>query len=103
MKQQNERCVVIFSRREDGGRFRPSDWIERLSSSAARFGPDRRLRYNDWLHPLQVNGEKCLFVSTALQRHKPQLYADIMAFAAENRLQMEWEGCQEKLAWPDAA
>jgi hypothetical protein len=103
MKQMTESCVVIYSRREDGERFRPSDWIERLSSSAARFAADRRLRYDDALHPLLINGEKCLFVSTALQRRKPHLYAYILAFAAENRLQMEWDSCQQQPAWQDAA
>ena len=44
-------CWVIRSVREDGNRFRPSDWIERISASVAQFGPDRRLRYASSVHP----------------------------------------------------
>ncbi|MFO7594367.1 MAG: DUF3579 domain-containing protein [Pseudomonadota bacterium] len=98
MVKQAENCMVIHSVSEGGNRFRPSDWIERISASVARFGPDRRLRYNTQVHPVMINGEKCLFVSPELERSNPQLYHHIVAFAQTNRLQIEQEACRRKAA-----
>jgi hypothetical protein len=90
--------MLIHSVAEGGRRFRPSDWVERISSSVARFGADRRLRYHTLVHPVVLNGEKCLFVSADLERHDPQLYRHIMSFARNNRLQVEDGGCQRSAA-----
>lgn len=93
MDDAKQKCLVIHSVAEDGRRFRPSDWIERISSSVARFGFDRRLRYDDTVHPVVIGGEKCLFVSSRLREHAPQLYEHIVAFAAANHLLVEQENC----------
>lgn len=98
MKEYEPDCVVIHSVAEDGRRFRPSDWIERISAGMARFGTDRRLRYSDMLHPVMVGDEKCLFVSARLQQSRPQQYAHIMDFAASNHLWVEQEACQDNAA-----
>lgn len=98
MEMQTQSCMLIHSVSEGGGRFRPSDWIERISSSVARFGPDRRLRYSTLVHPVMSNGEKCLFVSAELEWNKPQLFRHIVAFAQNNRLRIEWGACQQKAA-----
>lgn len=98
MDVQANNCMLIHSVSEGGSRFRPSDWIERISSGVARFGPDRRLRYNRLVQPVMVNGEKCLFVSAELEWNNPQLYSHIVAFAQNNHLRIEWEACQLKAA-----
>ncbi|WP_455205974.1 DUF3579 domain-containing protein, partial [Kaarinaea lacus] len=36
--------LIIEGVRENGSKFRPSDWPERISSSMAGFGSDNRLR-----------------------------------------------------------
>ncbi len=90
-------CVVIHSIREDGQRFRPSDWIDRISSSVASFGSDRRLRYASLAHPKVINGERCLVVAGALADSQPGLYEYIVDFARSNRLIMEEEACAQGL------
>ena len=98
MCEQRQECLVIHSVTDEGRRFRPSDWIERISANLASFGPDRRLRYNELVHPLVIGGEKCLFVSTDLLQQSPQQFDDIMAFAAANHLWIESAACQEAAA-----
>ena len=91
-------CVVIRSIREDGQRFRPSDWVDRISSSVASFGPDRRLRYTSLVHPKIINGEKCLIVKGALADTRPGAYHYILDFARSNRLKVEEVGCPQDIA-----
>jgi len=91
--RQGALCLVIRSRDEDGQRFRPSDWIERLSAGLAHFGPDRRLRYASTVYPRVINGEKCLVVNGVLAEQHPELYAHILEFARSNRLLQQQEPC----------
>jgi hypothetical protein len=94
---QNQ-CLLIHSVRQDGQRFRPSDWIERISSSVARFGGDRRLRYDEDVHPVLIEGEKCLYVSPALGEKAPEFYRHIVEFAEKNGLWVEQDECQRRAA-----
>jgi len=84
--------------REDGQRFRPSDWIERISSSVAQFGPDRRLHYAPAVTPQVIDGEKCLVVAGALAELRPALYDYILDFARSNRLQLIQGRCPPAVA-----
>jgi hypothetical protein len=95
---EEQSCWVIRSVREDGQRFRPSDWIERISSSVAQFGPDRRLRYTPLAQPRLIDGEKCLVVAGALAQQRPDLYAHILDFVRSNRLQLEQGACASSMA-----
>lgn len=83
--------LVIESVREDGGRFRPSDWIERISANMGTFGPDHRLHYARSCHPSVLNGEKCLVVDTALEQENPGAFRYIMQFADSNHLKRRIE------------
>jgi hypothetical protein len=90
---EGQSCWVIRSVREDGQRFRPSDWIERISASMAQFGPDRRLRYASSVYPRVIDGEKCLVVTGTLAEQRPALYEHILEFARSNQLQSEQGPC----------
>lgn len=81
--------LIIEGYQEDGRKFRPSDWIERISGMLARYGPDNRLQYANSVRPCIVNGEKCLIVERELERKNPQAYAFIMDFARSNRLRVQ--------------
>jgi hypothetical protein len=83
--------LVVESVVEDGRRFRPSDWIERISTTLASFGPDHRLHYNHSVRPRIVNGEKCLVVDQSLQETNPAAYEYILEFVRSNRLRMHEE------------
>lgn len=90
-------CVVIHSIRENGERFRPSDWVERISSSVASFGPDRRLRYASTVRPKIIDGERCLVVDGALAETSPGIYRHIMEFARSNHLKMVEGACSQDI------
>ena len=84
--------LVIESVREDGKRFRPSDWIERISANMGTFGPDHRLHYAESVKPGVVNGEKCLLVDPSLESDNPAAFQYIMNFAQANTLRSHLEG-----------
>ena len=72
---------------DDGRKFRPSDWVERLSAALASFGPDHRLKYGP-VRPCYFNGQKCLLIKTDLEQEDPGAFAFVKAFAVSNRLKM---------------
>lgn len=72
---------------EDGRRFRPSDWVDRLSSTLARFGPDQRLHYG-LVRPSFVNGQKCLLVDKRLETENPAGFEYVRGFARANGLRI---------------
>lgn len=84
-----EENVVIESVRVDGGKFRPSDWIERIATMLATFGADHRLRYARDVQPCVINGAKCLVVARALERQNPDAYGFILKFARDNNLSIQ--------------
>ncbi|MEK6748245.1 MAG: DUF3579 domain-containing protein [Pseudomonadota bacterium] len=83
--------LVIESVKEDGRAFRPSDWIERISSVLGSFGTDHRLHYAKSVQPRSINGQKCLVVDDALKEENPAAYEYILNFAASNGLRVHHE------------
>lgn len=77
---------VIRGVTEDGKKLRPSDWIERISSTLASFGTDQRLQYSNAVAPCMIDGEKCLVVARNLNDVNPAAYEFVMGFAKSNRL-----------------
>ncbi len=73
---------------EDGRKFRPSDWVERLSTALASFGPDHRLRYADGVRPCFIDGQKCLRVEGSLAEKDPEAYQYVCDFARSNGLRI---------------
>lgn len=83
--------IIIEGVRENGSRFRPSDWSERLSAALAQFGRDQRLRYAAEVHPCVIRGQKCLVVSGDLKRKDPNAYRFILDFARSNALRIQYD------------
>ncbi|QKI89413.1 DUF3579 domain-containing protein [Thiomicrorhabdus xiamenensis] len=79
---------VIQGVTEDGRKFRPSDWIDRISSMGASFGESHRLVYSDLLHPELYEGQKCLIIDTELEIKNPNMYQYVMNFVQSNGLKM---------------
>ncbi|HEB92656.1 MAG TPA: DUF3579 domain-containing protein [Gammaproteobacteria bacterium] len=79
---------IIEGIMEDGRKFRPSDWVERLSTALASFGPDHRLRYADGVQPCFINGQKCLRVEGSLAEENPAAYQYVRDFAHSNKLRV---------------
>jgi len=78
---------IIEGIMEDGGKSRPSDWVERLSGALASFGPDHRLKYGP-VRPFIFKGQKCLLVHEALEREDPGAFAFVKGFAISNHLRI---------------
>ncbi len=82
----NPEEIIIQSLTREGKRFRPSDWVDRICSSYATFGEDRKLRYSPYLKPEMIDGIRCLAVDMQLQTANPDGFAELMQFAEENQL-----------------
>ncbi len=78
--------IIIEGLTKAGKPFRPSDWVDRMCSQYATFGPDRKLRYSPYLKPRVINGVRCLVVDTQLRDVNPEGYAQLGQFADENQL-----------------
>lgn len=78
---------VIEGYTEDGRKFRPSDWIDRIASMGATYEM-QRLVYSDMLHPELYEGQKCLIIDTALEEENPGMFTYVMNFVKSNGLKM---------------
>ena len=87
--EANSKRLVIQSVREDGRKFRPSDWIERLAANMGEFGSDHRLHYSPTVHPVVVDGEKCLVIDPVLEQENPDAFNFILNFARSNHLKFQ--------------
>lgn len=79
---------VIDGTMEDGRKFRPSDWVERLSTALASFGPDHRLRYARGVRPCFIAGKKCLVIEKNLETDNPAALEYVRGFARTNGLKI---------------
>jgi len=79
---------IIEGFTEDGRKFRPSDWIDRIASMMASYGTAHRLVFSDLLHPELYNGQKCLIIDTRLEQENPGMFEYVMNFAKTNNLKM---------------
>ena len=90
--------VFIRGLTEDGRRFRPSDWAERLAGVMAQFRPGGagarggHISYSPWCVPTVMNGVKVVVVHTDLREAEPMAWDFVMNFAKDNDLQVA-EGC----------
>jgi len=78
--------IIIQSLTREGKSFRPSDWVDRICSSYATFGEDRRLRYSPYLKPEMIDGVRCLAVDMQLRIANPDGFEELMQFSEENNL-----------------
>lgn len=91
-----KKLLIIEGIRENGTKFRPSDWPERISSAYAGFGKDQRLRYAPGVSPRVLNGQKVLAMETALQEQNPVIYQAVIKFARENELRIREEAVTQE-------
>ncbi|MDG4867385.1 DUF3579 domain-containing protein [Guyparkeria sp. 1SP6A2] len=86
MDNQPKRYIVE-SVTKAGARFRPSDWIDRISSWDATFA-QHRLVYSQRLHPVMLNGQKVLAIEPSLKTDNRQMFDAVMQFIERNNLKM---------------
>lgn len=90
-KQAHEEKIIICGKTQDGRKFRPSDWAERLSGSVAKHGPGRRIIYHPLVRIIVRDGIKCVSIDPKLQQESPQIFQFLISFAHENHLLVEFE------------
>lgn len=78
--------IIIEGLTRAGKPFRPSDWVDRMCSTFASFGVDKKLRYSPYLKPRVANGVRCLAVDLKLKTVNPDGFIHLMQFAEENQL-----------------
>lgn len=78
--------IVIEGITQNGRKFRPSDWAERMSGALSTFGRDQRIRYSPLLRPMTINGVKCVTVDPKLKESHPEMYTYIMHWVDANHL-----------------
>lgn len=88
---EGTKVLIIEGIRNNGTKFRPSDWPERLSGMFAEFGEDHRLHYATGVSPRMLNGQKVLAVETSLQERDPVIFQTVMKFAHDNNLRTREE------------
>ncbi|MFV1983912.1 MAG: DUF3579 domain-containing protein [Thiohalomonadales bacterium] len=83
--------IVIRSVRNDGSKFRPGDWIERISATLASFNTitSPGMYAPQEAKPCVIDGEKCLVVESQLAKSNPAAYEFIMNFAYSNDLRIQ--------------
>lgn len=88
IKKEQAKTVEIFVQglTKEGKQFRPSDWVDRMCSSFATFGENRKLRYSPYLRPEVLNGVRCLAVDMKLKDVNPEGFEHVIQFADENHL-----------------
>ncbi|MFB6261637.1 MAG: DUF3579 domain-containing protein [Thiohalorhabdaceae bacterium] len=80
--------IIVEGVTQSGGKFRPSDWVERFAGNAATFGADNRLHYSPYIKPTVYNGVKGLLVDPRLRESRPELFRQLVSFIRENRLRV---------------
>ena len=74
---------------QDGGKFRPSDWAERLCGAVASYGPGRRIIFHPNVRLASIDGVKCVVIDAALEQQDERLFEFLIEFADDNKLQLE--------------
>ncbi len=76
---------IIEGYTNEGNKFRPSDWIDRVASMMATY-KIQRLVYSDYLHPELYQGQKCLILDSKLEAENAGMYKYVMDFVKSNDL-----------------
>lgn len=93
---------IISGTQEDGKKLRPTDWVERISSTLASVDAKNRLHYSISVQPCLIEGEKCLVVARCLESTNPAAYEFVMEFARSNKLRILADRRTDERALPCA-
>ena len=93
MTTPQHRHFYIHGITNDGRRFRPSDWAERLAGAMSSFRPGGTsggigafIGYSPYCVPQTLDGVRCVLVSEALKDIEPMAWDFVMNFARDNGL-----------------
>lgn len=80
--------ITIKGLTNEGKKFRPSDWAERLTASVASFGRGRRMIFHPNVHMVTIEGVSCVVVDSELEQQDPMLFNFLIDFGKGNNLQI---------------
>jgi len=80
--------LVINGVTQDGKKFRPSDWAQRLTTAVATCGPGRRIIFHPKVRMATIEGINCVVIDTALEDEDPMLFEFLVKFGEENNLSL---------------
>lgn len=87
------RQLIILGLTQDGHRFRPSDWADRLAGVMAQFRPPgsvpNRLTYSPYCLPVLIDGERSVVVDGRLRELEPLAWKFVCDFARDNQLKIQ--------------
>lgn len=81
--------VIILGLTQDGRKFRPSDWAERLCGAVASYDKNRRITFHPNVALASREGIKCVVIDASLEQSDDMLFSFLSDFATENNLQIE--------------
>ena len=87
--------VILHGLTQDGRKFRPSDWAERLCGAVASYDKNRRITFHPCVTLASINGIKCVVVETSLEQDDEMLFEFLIEFATENKLKIEYDSALE--------
>ncbi|WOV90731.1 MAG: DUF3579 domain-containing protein [Candidatus Zeuxoniibacter abyssi] len=94
--------IIIMGQTTDGGKFRPSDWCERLHGALRSLGEEEANLYSDYVFLINYEGGKSVMVDKNLADLNSQLFEFFINFAKSNSLRIseisgdEWRSRNEK-------
>lgn len=81
---------VIVGVTNEGKKFRPSDWADRLCGVMSAFGSDNRMMYSPYVRPgCSLKGDKTV-VDARLHDVEALAYNFLVNFAKDNNLQVDY-------------
>lgn len=87
---QSVQQFIIHGVTQDGQRFRPSDWAERLAGVMSQFRPagmvGGHLTYSPYVVPVVLDGVRCVVVDQRLRDLEPLAWKFVCNFATDNHL-----------------
>lgn len=78
--------LIINGVTEEGKKFRPSDWAQRLTSAVATYGPGRRIIFHPKVRMATLDGINCVVIEADLEEEDPMLFEFLVKFGRENNL-----------------
>jgi len=80
--------IIIQGLTQNGKKFRPSDWAERLCGAVASYDRNRRITFHPCVSLATMDNIKCVVVDASLEQDEDMLYDFLINFADENNLKV---------------
>ena len=93
MRFSSNTPYIILGLTNEGTRFRPIDWAERLCVVLSAFVTEKRMKYSPFVSPGHVSDAKAVFVDGDLYDADPMAYRFVLNFAVDNNLQLIEGSC----------